>query len=47
MSWLIQPFVENAFMRSGLLAVVLIGTTCAVLGCFVVLRRMARREIDD
>jgi ABC-type Mn2+/Zn2+ transport system permease subunit len=40
MNWLLAPF-HYAFMQSGLLAVILVGTTCAVLGSFVVLRRMA------
>jgi ABC-type Mn2+/Zn2+ transport system permease subunit len=39
-SWLTEPF-HHSFMQSGFLAVILVGITCAVLGCFVVLRRMA------
>lgn len=38
--WLIEPF-QFAFMRSGLAAAALVGITCAVLGTYVVLRRMA------
>ncbi len=40
MNWLLQP-LHFSFMRSAFLAVVLVGLTCAVLGCYVVLRRMA------
>ena len=40
MNWLTAPF-HYAFMQSGFLAVVLVGTTCAILGSYVVLRRMA------
>jgi len=40
MSWLVDPFAY-AFMRTGLLAAVLVGVTCAALGTYVVLRRMA------
>jgi len=40
MSWLLAP-LHYSFMQSGFIAVVLIGLTCAMLGCFVVLRRMA------
>ena len=39
-NWLIEP-LEYAFMRSGLLAALLVGLTCATLGVYVVLRRMA------
>ena len=38
--WLIEPFAYT-FMQRGLLAGVLVGITCAVLGVFVVLRGMA------
>lgn len=38
--WLIEPF-SFGFMRTGLLAATLVGITCAVLGVYVVLRRMA------
>jgi manganese/iron transport system permease protein len=38
--WLIDPF-RWEFMRMGLLAAVLVGSTCAALGAYVVLRRMA------
>lgn len=37
---LLEPFGWT-FMRSGLLAAVLVGVTCACLGVYVVLRRMA------
>lgn len=37
---LLEPF-RWGFMRAGLAAVVLVGTTCACLGVYVVLRRMA------
>ncbi len=40
MGWLIDPF-RYQFMQSGLLAAVLVGLTCALLGVYVVLRRMA------
>ncbi len=40
MSWLTEPF-EYAFMRQALLASIMIGITCSVLGVFVVLRRLA------
>lgn len=40
MTWLIEPF-QFAFMRTALLAAVLVGVTCAALGVYVVLRRMA------
>ncbi len=40
MDWLIDPF-RWEFMRMGLLAAILVGTTCAALGAYVVLRRMA------
>lgn len=40
MGWLIDPF-RYSFMQHALLAAVLIGVTCAVLGVYVVQRRMA------
>ena len=40
MTWLLHP-LHFSFMRSAFLAVVLVGVTCGVLGCYVVLRRMA------
>jgi len=40
MDWLIEPF-RHAFMQHALLAAVLVGITCAVLGVHVVQRRMA------
>ncbi|MCB0082658.1 MAG: metal ABC transporter permease [Caldilineaceae bacterium] len=39
-NWLLEP-LHYTFMQSGLLAAVLVGLTCAVLGVYVVLRRMA------
>ncbi|PJF37222.1 MAG: manganese ABC transporter permease [Candidatus Thermofonsia Clade 1 bacterium] len=38
---LIEPFVRFQFMRHSLLAVVMVGTLCATIGVYVVLRRMA------
>lgn len=40
MEWLIAPF-RYSFMQTGLLAIVLVGVTCATVGVYVVLRRMA------
>ncbi|MFQ5914447.1 MAG: metal ABC transporter permease [Nitrospinota bacterium] len=40
MNWLIEPF-QFAFMRTALLAAALVAVTCATLGVYVVLRRMA------
>lgn len=40
MEWLIAPF-RYSFMQTGLLAIVLVGITCATVGVYVVLRRMA------
>jgi len=40
MTWLLEP-LRYSFMQHGLLAAVLVGATCAVLGVYVVLRRMA------
>jgi manganese/iron transport system permease protein len=40
MNWLVDP-LHYSFMRSAFLAILMIGTTCAVLGSYVVLRRMA------
>lgn len=40
MTWLLDPFRLH-LMRNALMAVVLIGIPCALLGCYVVLRRMA------
>jgi ABC-type Mn2+/Zn2+ transport system permease subunit len=40
MNWLIDP-LEPAFMRMGFLAVFFVGVTCATIGVYVVLRRMA------
>lgn len=39
-TWLWEPW-QYPFMRTALLASLLIGTTCALLGVYVVLRRMA------
>ncbi|MBI2322398.1 MAG: metal ABC transporter permease [Chloroflexi bacterium] len=40
MSWLFDP-LQHAFMQSALLAAALVGVTCATIGVYVVLRRMA------
>jgi manganese/iron transport system permease protein len=40
MEWVIAP-LRYGFMQTGLLAAMLVGVTCAVLGVYVVLRRMA------
>jgi len=40
MTWLTDPLSFH-FMRTGLLAAILVGATCAILGSYVVLRRMA------
>jgi ABC-type Mn2+/Zn2+ transport system permease subunit len=40
LQWLVEP-LSYAFMQRGLLAGLLVGTACAVLGAFVVLRGMA------
>ena len=39
-TWLIEP-LQYAFMLRGLLAVIMVGIVCAVVGSFVVLRGMA------
>ncbi|MFM8321383.1 MAG: metal ABC transporter permease [Chloroflexota bacterium] len=39
-AWLVGP-LSYAFMQRGLLAAVLVGVLCAVIGCYVVLRSMA------
>lgn len=40
MGWLTDPF-QHPFMQTALAAAVLVGVTCAALGAYVVLRRMA------
>ena len=40
MSWLFQPFAYE-FMQRGMLASVIVGILCAVMGTYVVLRGMA------
>jgi ABC-type Mn2+/Zn2+ transport system permease subunit len=40
MDWLLQP-LSYAFMSRGLLAAVMVGILCSVIGCYVVLRSMA------
>lgn len=40
MNWILDP-LQYAFMRQALLASVLVGATCSLLGVYVVLRRMA------
>jgi ABC-type Mn2+/Zn2+ transport system permease subunit len=39
-NWLIQP-LHYAFMQRGMIAAILVGITCAVIGCYVVLKGMA------
>jgi manganese/iron transport system permease protein len=39
-NWLLEPF-QYTFMQFGLLAATLVGLSCAVIGVYVVLRRMA------
>ena len=38
--WLMTPLAYN-FMQRGMLAAVMVGVLCAILGCYVVLRSMA------
>ncbi len=40
LAWLLEP-LRFGFMRTGLMAAVLVGISCAALGTYVVLRRMA------
>lgn len=40
MSWLVEP-LQYAFMQRGMVAAVLVGLLCAVIGTYVVLRSMA------
>lgn len=40
LNWLIEP-LQYSFMRQALLASILVGITCSILGVYVVLRRMA------
>jgi manganese/iron transport system permease protein len=40
MNWLTDPFAYS-FMRTAMIAAVLVGGTCAALGAYVVVRRMA------
>lgn len=39
-TWLLQP-LQYGFMQRGLIAALIIGVLCAVIGCYVVLRSMA------
>lgn len=39
-NWLVQP-LQFAFMQRGMIAAILVGITCAVIGCYVVLKGMA------
>jgi manganese/iron transport system permease protein len=39
-TWLLQP-MQYGFMQRGLIAALIIGVLCAVIGCYVVLRSMA------
>jgi ABC-type Mn2+/Zn2+ transport system permease subunit len=38
--WLIQPF-QFAFMQRGMIASIVVGMLCAIIGCYVILRSMA------
>jgi len=40
MDWLFEPFTFG-FMQRGLVASLMVGILCAVIGCYVVLRSMA------
>ncbi|HPH96402.1 MAG TPA: metal ABC transporter permease [Anaerolineaceae bacterium] len=40
MQWLTDP-LQFAFMQRGLLAALMVGTLCSIVGCYVVLRSMA------
>ncbi len=40
LDWLLQP-LNYAFMQRGMLAALIVGVLCAVIGCYVVLRSMA------
>lgn len=40
MDWLFEP-LRHPFMRTAILAAILVGITCATIGVYVVLRRMA------
>lgn len=40
MTWLTEPF-SLAFMQRALVASLIVGVTCAVIGCYIVLRSMA------
>lgn len=39
-AWLVQP-LEYAFMQRGLLAALMVGIICSIIGCYVVLRSLA------
>lgn len=39
-NWFVQP-MQFAFMQRGMIASILVGITCAVIGCYVVLKGMA------
>ena len=41
MEYLLDPFLNNAFMQRALIAGVLVSISCAVVGTFVVLRGLA------
>jgi manganese/iron transport system permease protein len=38
--WLIEPF-QFAFMQRGMIASIVVGMLCAIIGCYVILRSMA------
>ncbi len=39
-SWLVSPLTYG-FMQRGLLASLMVGMLCAIIGCYVILRSMA------
>ena len=39
--WFIEPFVENQSFQKGMIGGLLVAVVCGVVGCFVILRRMA------
>jgi ABC-type Mn2+/Zn2+ transport system permease subunit len=41
MSQLVEPFLDNEFMQRALLAGILVSISCAIVGCYVVLRGLA------
>ena len=43
--WLLAP-LSYGFMQRGLLAAIMVGILCAIIGCYVVLRSMAFLAIE-